>query len=145
VGQVQSPQGAALLVVLLYDAQAADGHQLLGAQVQLARRHELLLRFYLEVLRQRLAQLRRLLNRALLEDLLLLGGDVADALEQPVALLGKEDLLTAKLLPGKLAEGFFGAENLIDKRHCFCFSAVAWAYRACFCCEYARASARMAQ
>src|SRR4051794_22314400 len=44
VGQVQPPEGTTLLVVLLHYAQAADRHQLLAAQVELARVHELLLR-----------------------------------------------------------------------------------------------------
>ena len=65
------PSARPLLVVLLDHPQAADGQQLLAAQVQLPRGHELFLRLELKVLGQRLAQLGRFLRRALLEDLLL--------------------------------------------------------------------------
>jgi len=117
VGQVEPAERPALLVVLLHHPQAADGEQLLAPQVQLTRGHELLLRLQLEVLGQRLAQLRRLLRRALLEDLLLVGADRLDLLEQPVPLLGQQDLLLTQCLPVELAERLLAGEQFVDQSH----------------------------
>src|SRR5207302_9071111 len=86
--------------------------------VELPPGQHLLLRLELELHRQRLAQFRRLLRRALLKDLLLLGGDALEALEQLVAVLREDDLLAAQLCRGQLAERLLLlAEDLVDEGH----------------------------
>ena len=61
---------------------------------------------------------RGFLRGALLEDLLLLVGDLLDLFEELVALLGQEDFLAAKLLGGKLAQRLgLLAEDFVDEGH----------------------------
>src|SRR5205814_1194051 len=63
------------------------------------------------------AQLGGFLGGALLEDLLLVLAERFDLLEQTIALLGEQNLLTAKLLLVELAERFLLAEDFVDQGH----------------------------
>src|SRR5437773_2159960 len=54
---IQPPQRPAFFAIFLHHAQAADGHQLLASQVELASDHQLLLGLHLKLKRERFAQL----------------------------------------------------------------------------------------
>jgi hypothetical protein len=118
-GQVQPAHGAFHLGrVLLHHAHAADGQELLVSRIELPPDEHLLLRFHLELHRQRLAQLGRFLSRPLLKNLLLFGGDLLDPLEHLVAILADQDFLAAQLRRRQLGERlFFFAEEFFDQGH----------------------------
>jgi hypothetical protein len=54
---------------------------------------------------------------ALKEDLLFLAGDLFDPLEEPIPLLGEQDLFLAKFLFAQVAEGFVLAEDFVNECH----------------------------
>ncbi|HEX2971451.1 MAG TPA: protein kinase, partial [Tepidisphaeraceae bacterium] len=117
IGHIQPAQRPPLLAVLLDHPQPADGHELFAAQVQLAGRHQLFLRLHLKLQSQRLPQLRGLLRRPLLENLLLVHPDLFDLLEQPIPLLFQQNLLPPQLLPIQLAKRLLGPEDFVDEGH----------------------------